>query len=261
MIPVWLGFERQYQLLGMAEDSSYTEISKLAKDLTQKCLTFDLVFESQVTFDDGGSGGFDSSVKAKVPLLFKPDKLMISGSSALINDAFTFKVPGCSVTSRRGGSTLPVESLVYIADNHSASDTLGYVRDFNLRYFPERTRESFTVACPDNPPYSSPESGLWLAGYLVLHQQELSVSESSGAGSPPPAPPAFDLEAMMAAAQSGIILPSFNMPNMAGQGGFLLDHWEVTGGEYFARKEWVKEDASLGLVERGTFKLYHRPPK
>jgi hypothetical protein len=66
---------------------------------------------------------------------------------------------------------------------------------------------------------------------------------------------------MMAAAQSGISLPSFNMPNIAGQGGFLLENWEVTGGEYFARKEWIKEDASIGLVERGTFKLYHRPPK
>ena len=41
MIPVWLGFERQAQLLGM-ENSSATQY---AREMTQKCLTFELVFE------------------------------------------------------------------------------------------------------------------------------------------------------------------------------------------------------------------------
>jgi hypothetical protein len=41
--------------------------------------------------------------------------------------------------------------------------------------------------------------------------------------------------------------------------GFKLTDWEVTGGEYYAKKEWIKEDGSLGIYEAGTMKLYHRP--
>ena len=63
----------------------------------------------------------------------------------------------------------------------------------------------------------------------------------------------------MAAAQSGISLPSFDVPAVDPGSGFLLENWEILGGEYFAKKEWTKEDADLGLVEVGTFKLYHRP--
>src|SRR5665648_96250 len=258
MIPVWLGFERQAQLLGMENSSA----SQYAKEMTQKCLTFELVFESQATFDDGGGGGFDSSVNAKVPLHFKPEGLIIEGTSALINDSFTFKVPGCSVTSNRGGSSLPISSLVYITDNHSPNDTLGYVRDFKLTYFAEATTESFVVACPDETPYTSPPSPLWWGEYVVLHQDEMTAVSESGSGSAPAAPAAPgmpDIASMMAAAQSGVMLPSFPVPQLSGGMGFVMEDWEILGGEYFAKKEWIKEDADLGLVEAGTFKLYHRP--
>jgi hypothetical protein len=258
MVPVWLGFERQAQLLGMETSTA----SQYAKEMTQKCLSFELVFESQATFDDGGGGGFDSSVKAKVPLHFNPQGLIIEGESALINDAFTFKVPGCSVTSNRGGSSLPISSLAYVPDNHSANDTLGYVRDLKLNYFAEATTESFTVACEDQEPYTSPPSPLWWGEYVVLHQDELSMTADPGSGAAPAAPAAPgmpDMAAMMAAAQSGVMIPSFPVPPVSGGMGFLMQDWEILGGEYFAKKEWIKEDASLGLVEAGTFKLYHRP--
>ena len=254
MIPVWLGFERQMQLLGVEN----SPVSQYAAEMTKKCLSFELVFESQATFDAEG-GGFDSTVKARVPLHFRPDGLKIDGTSALINDSFTFKVPGCSVTSNRGGSTLPISSLVYVPDNHSPNDTLGYVRDFKLGYFPERTTEVFSVKCPDEPTYTSPPSGLWWGEYVVLHRDELSLEGEPSSSAPPPAPEMPDLEAMMAAAQSGVTLPSFSVPAISPGGGFVMEDWEVMGGEYFAKKEWIKEDAGLGLVEAGTFKLYHRP--
>lgn len=258
MIPVWLGFERQAQLLGMVNSTA----SQYAREMTQKCLTFELVFESQTNFDAGDGAGFDSSVKAKVPLHFNPQGLIIEGSSALINDSFTFKVPGCKVTSNRGGSTLPISSLVYIPDSHSVNDTLGYVRDFKLTYFAEATKESFTVACPDETPYTSPPSPLWWGGYVVLHEDELSTASDPESGAVPAAPAAPgmpDMAAMMAAAQSGVMLPSFPVPPSSGGIGFVMQDWEILGGEYFAKKEWIKEDADLGLVEAGTFKLYHRP--
>ncbi len=42
-------------------------------------------------------------------------------------------------------------------------------------------------------------------------------------------------------------------------GGFLVEGWEIIGDEFFAKKEWILESASDGVVEAGTFKLYHRP--
>lgn len=35
--------------------------------------------------------------------------------------------------------------------------------------------------------------------------------------------------------------------------------WRIFGDECFAKKEWIHEDAGLGLSEAGTFKLYHKP--
>lgn len=49
------------------------------------------------------------------------------------------------------------------------------------------------------------------------------------------------------------------LPVMSSWMGFSLTDWEVTGGELYAKKEWNKEDGSLGIYETGTVKLYHRP--
>jgi hypothetical protein len=49
------------------------------------------------------------------------------------------------------------------------------------------------------------------------------------------------------------------MPQMPAGAGYIADNWEVSGGEYFAKKEWIKDQGDLGLTEAGTLKLYHRP--
>jgi hypothetical protein len=253
MIPVWLGMERQYQLLGLAEGEAQPEELKLAKDLTQKCLTFELQFESDGNFDDGGGGGYESVVKSKVKMQFDPDEFKIKGQSALINDYFEFRVPYCDVTSNRGGSTFDGINLVYETDTHSPTDELGYVRDYKLTYWPGTTSESFTVTCEDAPPYTSPPRGLWSGLYLVLHFSELDQGDGSGAGSPPMP----DMSGMMD--DSGFGLPVFPMPDMSAGGGYVAQDWEIQSGDYLAKKEWIKEDASIGLIEAGTLKLYHRP--
>jgi hypothetical protein len=250
MIPVWLGMSRQFQLLGGDLAGAEPEALKLAKDLTQKCLTFELQFESTGVFDDGGGGGYESTVNSKVKLVFKPDELKISGNAPLVNKAFTFKVDGCSVTSNRGGGPFAVMSLAYVSDTKSPTDELGYVRDFNLTYFPGPTSESFSIQCPDQPAFSSPPTGLWSGLYTVLHYPGEYSSDGSA---PAPAQPLPDLGGMPNP-MGGLVVPEIP----AGKG-FLLSDWEVFGKEYYAKKEWIKEDKSLGITETGTFKLYHRP--
>ena len=251
MIPVWLGLERQYQLLGISGDSGPApEELQFAKDMAVKCLTFELAFESDANFDAGGGDGYESIVKAKIPLKLNPDELKIKGQSALINDSFEFKASGCSVDSRRGGGTFEAISLIYISDTHSPTDQLGYVRDFDLSYFPGQTSESFTVTCEDSPPYTSPPSSLWSGIFLVLHFPEVDMS-GAGAAAPPQPMPSFG------GMESGFA--TITMPALPSGAGYIAKDWELQSGDYLAKKEWIKEDASIGLVESGTLKLYHRP--
>jgi hypothetical protein len=256
MIPVWLGLERQYQLLGITDGGSTTPELEEAKDLTRKCLTFELAFESDGNFDDGGGGGYHSVVKAKVPLRFVPEEMTIKGQAPLVNESFEFKAPDCSVTNNRGGSMFEGISLVYIADTHSPSDELGYVRDYKLTYFPGVTSESFSVTCDDST-YTSPPSGLWSGIFTVLHYPEADLSGtnsdqgSAGSGIVP------DMSGMMGGAGMG--LPGFSLPQLPSGGGYIAEDWELQSGDYLAKKEWIKEDAGLGLTEAGTLKLYHRP--
>jgi hypothetical protein len=220
ILPAWLGLERQYQLLGLEEGGARPAALENAKEYVRKCLTFELQFHSEVSVDSGYGGGYDSAVESKVKLQFNPDDISIKGQAPLVNTAFTFKVPECSVTSNRGGSTFEAISLAYIPDTKSLTDTLGYVRDFKLIYFPEKTTESFTVACEDSPPYTSPPSPMWWGHFMPAHESELDMSS----------------------------------------GGFLAADWEIFGGEYFAKKEWIKETHfGVSEVEVGTFKLYHKP--
>jgi len=252
MIPVWLGLSRQYQLLGVAaDDASEPEELRLAKELTQKCLSFEMVLESTGTFDDGGGGGYESIVKSTVKLHFDPETLKISGQAPLINTSFDFHVEGCSTTSNRGGGTFDAFNLAYISDTHSPTDEVGYVRDFKFFYYPGNTSEVFSVTCEDQPTYTSPPSILWSAIYLVTHETELDLSGAADTGSIP------DFSGLFGAESAG--MPGVGMAALPAGMGFIAEEWEVFGDEYFAKKEWTKEVAGLGVVEVGTFKLYHRP--
>ncbi len=214
MIPVWLGMERQSALLG----GGGLEAIKVAKDLTQKCLTFELRFSSQGVFDADG-GGYDSSVESKVKIVFNPDDLKFTGSAPLVNTAFEFKEDGCPITSNRGGGTFQLMDFGYVPGEATKYNPLPHVKDFTLIYFPGNTSETFTMRCPDQTPFTSPPSPMWTGIYMITHVGEMSEE----------------------------------------RGGFVMTDWEVTGGEYYAKKEWITADADSNVTEAGNFKLYHRP--
>ncbi len=215
MLPVWLGFERQYALLGIAESAVLRE----ARELTVKCLTFKLNFESTSTVNTVGGGGYESTVKSEITLRFNPDELTIKGEAPLVNEDFEFflPVPDCVATGVRGGGTFKAFRLEILDE---ADDKYGHVRDFKLSYLPGNTSESASIACPDGAPVTIPAGPFWTGAFVVTHFDELDSSSPEGEG-------------------------------------YISADWEILGAEYFAKKEWIKEDEDF--VEAGTFKLYHRP--
>jgi len=78
---------------------------------------------------------------------------------------------------------------------------------------------TYAIDRKNEPPLTSPPSPLWTAAFLVLHQPEMSQAS----------------------------------------GGFVFENWEILGDEYYAKREWIGEDAGLGITEAGTLKLYHLP--
>lgn len=216
MIPVWLGTSRQFQLLGISED---TAAFKLAKELTQKCLSFELVFESEATFDAGDGDGYTSSVTSTVKIQFNADTLQTSGQAPLVNKAFEFRQDGCSVTSNRGGGTFAVMGLGYFVQDKIPKGEVGKVTDLILSYMPGNTSETYTIQCEGQSRRTAPPSPMWTGIYLITHQFEMSQLSSD----------------------------------------FSVKGWEVFGKEYYAKKEWITEYPEEDLVEVGTFKLYHRP--
>lgn len=216
MVPVWLGMERQSQLLG---GGVATEAIKMARDLTQKCLSFELVFSSSATFDAGDGEGYDSTVTSTVKMHFSTDTLRITAEAPLVNSSFVYKMNDCSITSNRGGGTFSAIDMGYTVQENIPPGQVGKVTDMNLIYYPGNTSESFTVKCEDSPAFTAPASPLWTGVFLVTHQFEMDQAK----------------------------------------GGFTMQEWEVMGNEYYAKKEWTTEYPEEGLIEVGTFKLYHRP--
>ncbi len=219
ILPAWLTLQRQYALLGMAGEGEDPAVLESAKNYVRRCLSFELEFHSEVNFDDGDGGGYDSAVDSKIKIQIIPDELKMRGQAPLVNTDFVFRVPDCTVTSNRAGGTFEATSLSYVPDTKTPTDKVGYVRDFKLIYYPGDTAENFTVTCPDAGSFSPPAAPLWTGAFLLAHEGELSQSE----------------------------------------GGFVAENWEILGGEYYAKKEWIIDDAANGIVEAGTFKLYHRP--
>ena len=68
----------------------------------------------------------------------------------------------------------------------------------------------------------------------LLHKDELTQGVSSDPAAAPPAP---DLSATLGSAEGEGIMPVFAVPAMSPGDSFFLADWEVTGGEYFAKKE------------------------
>lgn len=273
MVPLYIAALRLHQLVDSAGPEP--EAVAIARDLTVKCLTFELKFHSEGRFDDQGSG-YSSIVDATVRLKLNPTTMQIKGDGPLDSLSFEMTFPNgrwdsCDVRGKPGGGTFEAKDLAYVEDVRSETDPEPYVRDFQLLYFPGLTAEGYSAHCVsiDSEGHKSeadidgPPGAYWSGLFFVLHSEELTgrdagAGDTSGqGGNPPPLPPINlnDLGSLDLGA-----VPAMPMPQIPPEGGFLAMDWTVTPGDALvASKEWVKEDGGLGLTEAGTLKLYHRP--
>jgi len=265
MIPLYVDQLRQYEIAKEGSEASIPEPENLvlARDLTSKCLTFELQFHSAGSFDDG-DGGYKSAVDGKIMLHFDPDTFTIKGSGPLEDLSFEFRPPAggkgmkCTADNTPGGGTFEAKSLEYIEDTRSSTDPEPYVRDFKLLYFPGVTSESYNIHCNltdsngkvTKQDYAAPPSGYWTGIFFLLHQDELN-----GTAPGPGIPSIPDMQGL----QMGAI-PAMPAPVMSEGDGFLATDWNVTPGDaLMASKEWIKDDSATSTTETGTLKLYHRP--
>lgn len=216
MVPVWLGFERQSQLLGGGGEAAIRE----AKDLTTKCLTFTLDFESTGIGKIGGGSKYESSVTAKAILHFDPAQVQISGDGELVNTDYEFIVPGCTVTETTGGGTFSVFKLIYV-DAAGASTTynsgpaaFGHIADFVMNYHPGNSSEQASWKCKDSA-VQHMVLPAWSTTFLTNHISEV------------------------------------------GPTGWTAIDWKIKGGELFAEKKWSLSNS--GISEKGSFELHHTP--
>jgi hypothetical protein len=221
MVPTWLGWERNFQLLGVVDQAASDGLEAYVR----KCLVFEMRFESQAALN--GSGGWDSSVRSSFELRFDPDQLrFIDMQAELDNFLFKFKAPasGCTVTSTPGGGLFNAITFKYFRATKSRSDMVGYVRDLEFGFNPGATSESVKITCPKAPPVTIRNAGFWSGTWLALHRGE-----------------------------GGIVDPGNGQTSYV----FTASDWDILGGAYYAKKEWIK--SGNGLTEAGTLKLYHTP--
>ncbi len=278
IIPVVLGIARQNELLGVHDSpqdasgaaSGLAQLEAQGWDLAQKCLHFELQFNSTVNMSTA-DGSYKSTVEATVQIELNTNSIVLEGSADLTNTDFTMKPKLCSADSTPGGGTFKVISLVPIDAPPDANHPYGYVKAIHLTYAPGNTSETFVENCPGARPVTYPSMHLWTLAYQALHAQD--IAGGSQANSNPTVP---DIGSVL----SGMGIPNLpnlpGLPQIPGSGGssqgqsnqasqdngptFLAKEWAVRNGEYFASKQW---DFTVNLVtsgeESGTFKLYHQP--
>ena len=219
ILVVYEGLVQQNSLLHIYSQGTMNE----ARDLTIKCLTFRLEFESTGRLDVPAGGGWESSVTSEVILRYDPDKGFILGAIAeLVNTDFEFFFV-CPVTSIPGGGIFTVLGMSYEIDSGEPDADGSYpdvhVSDLNLHYMPGFTSESIiTEPCDTLGSLTTPMTA-WSTTFFAVHGAEMTTEDF---------------------------------------GGFVARDWEVFEDDLFAEKEW-NPPVNAGNSEEGSFKLYHEP--
>ncbi len=220
-IDMWVFYD------GIVAQSSLYSAGTLAeaRDLTIKCVTFKLVFESTATADYQGLANYESSVEAEVILRYNPGTGFIGGNGEYINTSVTGSSNvGCNIAMTPGGGTIVVLTLLPVIELGPLVDGNypdARIADIELYYAFGTSGEQQTINCPSPPGTPSLISGpaaTWSLSYYDAHIEELEP-------------------------------------------GWALKDWEMEYGHLYATKEWDKVGTVTGIAttEEGSFELYHEP--
>jgi hypothetical protein len=230
MIPVWVSFMRQQALFGQDPSENPSALVQEAQALAEKCLTFELEFESSGKMMDVMTG-FVGAASAKVPLRFDASTFEIRGTGPLVPVKDDVLMDGCTVTHSANEGTFEVFRLVYDMDLQEPgmekpqpgaveTETLGEVTSLFMHFFPGVTSGPLSVIC-DGYEFSKGDGSAWWSIYMTLHMHE-----------------------------QGDVTERMN---------YEVEDWTIHGGALFAERSWERSDPSLEAFEQGSMKLYHRP--
>jgi hypothetical protein len=214
---------------GIVAQSSLYSAGTLAeaRDLTIKCVTFKLVFESTATADYAGLAMFESSVEAEVILRYAPGTGFIGGNGEYINTNIevTEKLEDFSIEMTPGGGTIVVLTILPVIELGPLVDgdyPDARIKDLRLSYAVGSSGERGTATthhcCGMKDEVGPGPGAIWSLAYYDAHSEELE-------------------------------------PNWA------LEDWEMEYGHLYATREWDKVGAVSGIptTEKGSFELYHEP--
>lgn len=153
MIPVWIAFERQAQLVGMADGVS--TLAAEAYRLAERCLRFDLRIHSSGWHNKtpGAGGWWGSEVDGVVPIRLTRD-MTLTGGGLLTNVRTEAGYDGpageCSITAEPGGDyPLEIEGLEFDVRMSDLTGELGSIVDIRLLLGSTRDQgATITIQCP-----------------------------------------------------------------------------------------------------------------
>lgn len=229
MLPLWFGNIKRHIVLTGKEDP---EEEALELVYVEKCLRFDLEFESTVT-SLKSDPLFTSAVSSRVSFRLDKATLKIKGNSPLDNTSFvvTPKNKECKIKSATGGGNYQIFDMIITADTNSLEDELGFTKDLRLAHLPGLTAESFTMTCPNEPPYSTiPTFNAWTGIFTTAHFKDMIF-----------------------------------IPDDEGLVGLVFKDWDIKYDELFAEKKWKLSVPPKGkkpdFTEEGSALIFHHPAR
>jgi hypothetical protein len=219
IIPVWLALKRQFDLMGAVAGDAFATALEKAKTYVRQCLTFELKLESQMTLSDNSGFVANSTVVSKVKL----------------------KIDTVDLGAKLSGEA-PLVNTAFefqFPDCTAVSNRGGGTFEVASLVFVTDTR--------------SPTDELGYVRDLILKYYPGTTSETA----------TVTCDRVLTLPMNGPywtmgFVNTHQADKDAATGAFLADNWEILGNQYYARKEWIKDDGK-GITEAGTFKLYHIP--
>lgn len=268
IMPLALGYERQRQLLGTADENAGFDPEIWA--FVEKCYRFELEFDSADGVNNEGTG-WDSAVKARVPIRVTDMglKMKFAGQGPLESMYYTTTWGDDQATileNLHEGDVFEVLGLRFIFNR------AGKIFTLELDHYPGKTTEQDKVRLCDEDgmnciTISQPSSPgpVWTGIFTAFHMNEISGGGSAATG----AMPGMGDISSIPGAQDYVgdldlqsLAPSLGMLGTSTEEQvFTAQNWKLQRSEVYAIREYDYRMKDTGMYERTIMTLHHTPGK